>query len=105
MRFSTVHREPLSGRVAPTNGVLSSHRLISTSQLHALLRDVRARGYATENSEIAEGLRSVGAAVLDAAGWPVAAVAVTWGRADLDEELLAAAVQECAAMLEARLKR
>ncbi|KAB1862766.1 IclR family transcriptional regulator [Microbacterium algeriense] len=74
-------------------------------ELRELLRDVRARGYATENSEIAEGLRSVGAAVLDAAGWPVAAVAVTWGRADLDEELLAAAVQECAAMLEARLKR
>lgn len=74
-------------------------------ELRELLRDVRARGYATENSEIADGLRSVGAAVLDAAGWPVAAVAVTWGRADLDEELLAAAVRECAAMLEARLKR
>lgn len=74
-------------------------------ELRELLRDVRTRGYATENSEIADGLRSVGAAVLDAAGWPVAAVAVTWGRADLDEELLAAAVQECAAMLEARLKR
>ena len=74
-------------------------------ELRELLRDVRARGYATENSEIADGLRSVGAAVLDAAGWPVAAVAVTWGRADLDEELLAAVVRECAAMLEARLKR
>nr|WP_208323526.1 IclR family transcriptional regulator [Microbacterium sp. Be9] len=74
-------------------------------ELRELLRDVRTRGYATENSEIADGLRSVGAAVLDAAGWPVAAVAVTWGRADLDEDLLAAAVQECAAMLEARLKR
>ncbi|NYF29321.1 DNA-binding IclR family transcriptional regulator [Microbacterium sp. JAI119] len=74
-------------------------------ELRELLRDVRARGYATENSEIADGLRSVGAAVLDAAGWPVAAVAVTWGRADLDEELLTVAVQECAAMLEARLKR
>ncbi len=74
-------------------------------ELRELLREVRSRGYATENSEIADGLRSVGAAVLDAAGWPVAAVAVTWGRADLDEALLAAAVQECAAMLEARLKR
>jgi DNA-binding IclR family transcriptional regulator len=74
-------------------------------ELRELLQDVRTRGYATENSEIADGLRSVGAAVLDAAGWPVAAVAVTWGRGDLDEELIAAAVQECAAMLEARLKR
>lgn len=77
----------------------------SPRELRELLREVRSRGYATENSEIADGLRSVGAAVLDAAGWPVAAVAVTWGRADLDENLLAAAVQECAAMLEARLKR
>lgn len=77
----------------------------SPRELRELLREVRSRGYATENSEIADGLRSVGAAVLDAAGWPVAAVAVTWGRADLDENLLPAAVQECAAMLEARLKR
>lgn len=74
-------------------------------ELREVLREVRSRGYATENSEIADGLRSVGAAVLDAAGWPVAAVAVTWGRADLDEELLAAAVQECAATLQSRLKR
>ena len=35
--FSTVHREPLSGR-KHQNGVLSSHRLISTGQLHALPR-------------------------------------------------------------------
>lgn len=74
-------------------------------ELREVLREVRSRGYATENSEIADGLRSVGAAVLDAAGWPVAAVAVTWGRADLDEKLLAAAVQECAATLQSRLKR
>lgn len=77
----------------------------SPRQLRELLRVVRARGYATENSEIADGLRSVGACVLDAAGWPVAAVAVTWARADLDERVLAAAVQECAATLESRLKR
>ena len=37
MRFSTVHREPLSGR-KHLNGVLSSHRLISTGQLHVLPR-------------------------------------------------------------------
>ena len=35
--FSTVHREPLSGRKHQRTVVLSSHRLISTSQLHALL--------------------------------------------------------------------
>ena len=37
MRFSTVHREPLSGR-STKNGVLSNHRLISTGQLHVLPR-------------------------------------------------------------------
>lgn len=36
MRFSTVHREPLSGRKHQQNVMLSSHRLISTSQLHTL---------------------------------------------------------------------
>src|SRR5262245_47495721 len=41
LRFPTVHREPLSGREhSPpppgVGGVLSSHRLISTSQLHTL---------------------------------------------------------------------
>ncbi|MBO0981314.1 IclR family transcriptional regulator [Microbacterium sp. SD291] len=75
------------------------------SQLRELLREVRARGYATEDSEVADGLRSVGAAVRDHAGWPIAAVAVTWAAADLDEASLAAAVSETAAILESRLMR
>ncbi|WP_421076921.1 IclR family transcriptional regulator [Microbacterium sp. IO18] len=74
-------------------------------ELRELLREVRARGYATEDGEVAVGLRSVGAAVLDASGWPVAAVAVTWGIEELDETLLARAVQETAALLESRLRR
>ncbi|WP_374955031.1 IclR family transcriptional regulator [Microbacterium sp. MYb66] len=74
-------------------------------ELRELLREVRARGYATENSEIAEGLRSVGVAVRDHTGWPMAAVAVTWAREDLEEEALAEAVRECAEILESRLKR
>jgi DNA-binding IclR family transcriptional regulator len=75
------------------------------SELREELRTVRARGYATEDSEVADGMRSVGAAVRDHAGWPVAAVAVTWARTDLDEESLAVAVRDTAATLESRLLR
>jgi len=46
--------------------------------LREVLRRVRADGYATEDGEVTLGLRSVGVAVLDHTGWPVAAVAVTW---------------------------
>lgn len=75
------------------------------AELRELLRTVRQRGYATEDSEIADGLRSVGAAVRDHTGWPVAAVAVTWAGGELDEDILSAAVREAAATLEVRLKR
>lgn len=75
------------------------------SQLRELLRTVRERGYATEDSEVADGLRSVGAVVRDHAGWPVAAVAVTWAGGELDERSLADSVVETAGVLESRLKR
>jgi DNA-binding IclR family transcriptional regulator len=66
---------------------------------------VRSRGYATEDSEVAAGLRSVGVAVRDQAGWPVAAVAVTWADEERDERALADAVTATASVLESRLKR
>ncbi|MGH8956287.1 MAG: IclR family transcriptional regulator [Microbacterium sp.] len=75
------------------------------SELRELLRTVRERGYATEDSEVADGLRSVGAVVRDHAGWPMAAVAVTWAGGELDERILADAVIETASVLESRLKR
>ena len=75
------------------------------SELREVLRLVRARGYAVEDSEIADGLRSVGAAVRNAAGWPVAAVAVTWASGEGDEGVLASAVRETATTLEGRLSR
>lgn len=75
------------------------------TELRELLREVRSRGYATEDSEVADGLRSVGAAVRDQAGWPVAAVAVTWADESLDERDLAEAVIDTASVLESRLKR
>lgn len=73
--------------------------------LRELLREVRVRGFAVEDSEVADGLRSVGVPVLDHSGWPVAAVAVTWADPELDEMPLAEAVRETAALLESRLKR
>lgn len=42
------------------------------------LRQVRARGYATEVGEVAEGLASVAVAVIDSQEYPVASVAVTY---------------------------
>lgn len=75
------------------------------AELRELLREVRARGYATEDSEVADGLRSVGVAVHDHNGWPIAAVAVTWADGDLDEQALADAVRTAATTLESRLKR
>ncbi len=47
-------------------------------ELRELLRSIRASGFATEAGQVSTGLSSVGVAVLDRAGWPVAAVAVTW---------------------------
>lgn len=73
--------------------------------LREVLRIVRTRGYATEDNDVADGLRSVGAAVRDHTGWPIAAVAVTWADAHLEEGVLAAAVQETASVLEARVQR
>ncbi|KTR75244.1 IclR family transcriptional regulator [Microbacterium oxydans] len=75
------------------------------SALREVLREVRARGYATEDSEVADGLRSVGAAVRDRTGWPVAAVAVTWAGDAVTEAELADAVRSTADTLQTRLTR
>lgn len=47
-------------------------------ELRELLRSIRAAGFATEAGEVSAGLSSVGVAVVDRTGWPVAAIAVTW---------------------------
>jgi DNA-binding IclR family transcriptional regulator len=72
------------------------------SELRELLRAVRTRGYATEDGEVTLGLKSVGVAVRDRAGWPVASIAVTWP-GERDAEELAAAVQDAATTLARRL--
>lgn len=74
------------------------------AELRELLRTVRAAGFATEDGEVTLGLRSAGAVVRDHAGWPAAAIAVTWPEdGDRDAGELAALVVAAAAELERRL--
>ncbi|WP_438352388.1 IclR family transcriptional regulator [Microbacterium sp. CJ88] len=76
------------------------------SELRDVLRGVRTRGHATEDGEVSLGLRSVGVAVRDHAGWPTAAFAVTYpDDRDVDEEVVAAAVTRAARELERRIGR
>lgn len=57
----------------------------SLSALRSELAGVRARGYAKELGLVTPGLASVGAAVLDHANRPVAAVAVTFPIPDVEQ--------------------
>ncbi len=72
--------------------------------LRELLRGIRQAGYASEDGEVTEGARSIGVAVRDAAGWPLAAVASTWesSRA-LEADAAAEAIEETATVLAQRL--
>lgn len=73
-------------------------------ELRELLRQVRERGYATEDGEVTLGLRSVGVAVHDHAGWPAAAIAVTWpDDGERDAVDLASRASEAASELSRRL--
>lgn len=60
----------------------------SLSNLRRMLVDVRARGFATEDGEVTEGLASIAMPVLDGTGYPVAAVAVTYPEAEETPELV-----------------
>lgn len=73
------------------------------AELRELLRGVRAAGVASEDGEVTEGFRSVASAVRDHAGWPVAAVAVTWTDVDADADRIAGAVSATALLLAQRL--
>ncbi|MFT4229353.1 MAG: IclR family transcriptional regulator [Microbacterium sp.] len=74
------------------------------TELREVLRTVRARGFATEDGEVTIGLCSVGIAVHDHTGWPVAGLAVTWpADSGRDAGELAPRVSAAAAELERRL--
>ncbi|WP_345187260.1 IclR family transcriptional regulator [Microbacterium panaciterrae] len=73
-------------------------------ELREVLRDVRREGFAREDGEVTADFRSVGVAVRDHVGWPVAAVAMTWtDEAPIDEAGIVAAVAETAQQLQRRL--
>ena len=57
----------------------------SPTELRRLLIDVRARGFAVEEDSVTEGLSSIARAVLDHTGHPIAAVAITYDAATVDE--------------------
>ncbi|WP_399548514.1 IclR family transcriptional regulator [uncultured Microbacterium sp.] len=71
--------------------------------LRETLRATRAEGFATEDSEVTLGFRSVGVAVRDHAGWPVAAIAVTWQGEPGAAAAFAATVAPAAAELARRI--
>lgn len=75
-------------------------------ELRELLREVRERGFATEDGEVTLGLRSIGVVVRDHAGWPAAAIAVTWPEeSERTPDDFAAAAAAAAAELERRIGR
>jgi len=75
------------------------------SELRELLRSIRAAGFASEDGEVTDRTRSVGAAVRDGSGWPIAAVAATWSHsAGPTEADAAAAVITTAEELQRRLR-
>ncbi|MDR7186765.1 DNA-binding IclR family transcriptional regulator [Microbacterium trichothecenolyticum] len=71
-------------------------------ELRELLRGVRERGWASEDGEVTLGLGSVGVAVLDHVGWPIAAIAVTFPEDGARE---AAEIAEIVAPVAAELGR
>ncbi|MBW4043273.1 MAG: IclR family transcriptional regulator, partial [Acidobacteria bacterium] len=77
-------------------------------ELRRVLDAVAARGWAVEDGDVTPGTASVAVPVLDHAGWPVAALAVTFVRGALAPTAradLAAAVAEHAALFARRLAR
>lgn len=76
---------------------------IEYSQVKRLLEPVRRDGYATEDGDVTVGLASVAVAVVDHAGWPAAAIAVTYPRDGKQHEGLVEAVGGVATELGRRI--
>ncbi|HEY1666481.1 MAG TPA: IclR family transcriptional regulator [Trebonia sp.] len=78
----------------------------SSAALTRLLAETRRRGFGSEDGEVTPGFASVAVAASDRAGYPIAAVAVTFPSAEADEEereRLAVRVGRTAAELSRRL--
>lgn len=90
----------------PSAAVLVDGGPATPSALRRQLVDVRARGHAREEGSVTPDLSSVASAVLDRDGHPVAAVALTYRTADVDEggaAALASSARETAQRISARL--
>lgn len=78
----------------------------TSTELRRLLELVREHGFAQEDGEITEGMASVAVAVRDHAGWPAAAIAVTFPRERIPESewpALAESIAGTAAELSRRI--
>ncbi|WCB92424.1 Transcriptional repressor IclR [Baekduia alba] len=76
------------------------------TELRRTLGQVRQQGHADEDGYVTPGFASVAAPVLDHAGHPVAAIALTFGTGDVDDAqraTLAAAVRAAAAEVARRI--
>jgi DNA-binding IclR family transcriptional regulator len=85
---------------------LTARSIASVPELLDRLADVRKRGYAVDNEETALGMLCIGAAVRDATGSPVGAVAVSMAKAAIREREIpgmAADVQRLAVQISAGL--
>ncbi|MFC0673708.1 IclR family transcriptional regulator [Brachybacterium hainanense] len=105
--LSPTQLRSLYPRGTPFESRTGARTIGSRPELVAALGQVRGEGVAWEDGEVTEGFASVAAAVLDAAGWPIAAVALTWESARADRGLAAsceAAVRATAAELEKALR-
>lgn len=75
-------------------------------ELREVLRRTRADGFASEDGEVTLGMRSVAVAVTDHAGWPAAAIAVTWPEeSGRDPAALSRPVADAAGELARRIGR
>ncbi|HLP22635.1 MAG TPA: IclR family transcriptional regulator [Microbacteriaceae bacterium] len=76
-------------------------------RLSVVLERVRETGVAEERGEVTPNLASVGSAIRDRTGWPVAAIALTFNQEATDSvrvEALGTAVRDAAAALERRIR-
>lgn len=73
------------------------YTLTDRRQLQAALEDIRTRGYATDDEEIVEGVRCVGAPVLDSEGKVLGAISIAGPAVRMTRERLALLGPEVAA--------
>lgn len=82
----------------PDASTLADGGPATPTELRRVLSDIRTRGYAIEIDSVTPGLSSVAHAVLDRSGHPVAAIAITYGTADVTPAECSELNQHCSAV-------